>query len=151
MVLDLRQSEIGQNNLFLAKKYPFTEPYALVIIFFVFFDSKNLRNIFWYFFSLRYGHKKLKTKKHVFWSIGHNLRDRDLKIYFWGFFGMLYKVVRVPERFTWGQISPSYPATPFNNLGIFQSLKFRILMEKILPISLKLNFIASSLGCYGLS
>jgi len=28
----------------------------------------------------------------------------------------------------------------FNNLGIFQSLKFRILMEKILPISLKLNF-----------
>jgi len=28
----------------------------------------------------------------------------------------------------------------FNNLGIFQSLKFRILMEKILPISLNLNF-----------
>jgi len=26
---------------------------------------------------------------------------------------MLYKVVRVPVRFTWGQISPSYPATPF--------------------------------------
>ena len=28
----------------------------------------------------------------------------------------------------------------FNNLGIFQSLKLRILMDKILPISLKLNF-----------
>ena len=28
----------------------------------------------------------------------------------------------------------------FNNLGIFQSLKLRILMEKFLSISLKLNF-----------
>jgi len=28
----------------------------------------------------------------------------------------------------------------FNNLGIFQSLKLRILVEKILPICLKLNF-----------
>jgi len=34
-----------------------------------------------------------------------------------------------------------------NNLGIFQSLKFRILMEKILPISLKLNFTPNTLGC----
>jgi len=35
------------------------------------------------------------------------------------------------------------------NLGIFQSLKFRILMEKILPNSLKLNFTPNTLGCYG--
>jgi len=28
----------------------------------------------------------------------------------------------------------------FNNFGLFKSLKFRILLEKILPISLKLNF-----------
>jgi len=34
-----------------------------------------------------------------------------------------------------------------NNLGIFQSFKFRILMEEILPISLKLNFTPNTLGC----
>jgi len=38
----------------------------------------------------------------------------------------------------------------FNYLGIFQSLKLRILMEIILPISLKLNFTPNNLGCYGL-
>jgi len=38
----------------------------------------------------------------------------------------------------------------FNNLGIFQSLKLRISMEKILAISLKLNFTPNNLGCYGL-
>jgi len=38
----------------------------------------------------------------------------------------------------------------FNNLGIFQSLKLHILMEKILPISLKLNFTPNTLGSYGL-
>jgi len=37
----------------------------------------------------------------------------------------------------------------FNNLGISQSLKLRILMEKILSISLKLNFTPNSLGSYG--
>jgi len=37
----------------------------------------------------------------------------------------------------------------FNNLGIFQSLKLRILMEKILPISLKLNFTPNTLGGMG--
>jgi len=37
----------------------------------------------------------------------------------------------------------------FNNLGIFQSLKIRILTEEILPISLKLNFTPNTLGCYG--
>jgi len=37
----------------------------------------------------------------------------------------------------------------FNNLGIFQSLKLRISMEKILSISLKLNFTPNALGCYG--
>jgi len=36
----------------------------------------------------------------------------------------------------------------FNNVGIFQGVKFRILMEKILPISLKLNFTQNILGCY---
>jgi len=35
----------------------------------------------------------------------------------------------------------------FDNLGIFQSLKLRILLGKILPISLKLNFTPNTLGC----
>jgi len=39
----------------------------------------------------------------------------------------------------------------FNNLGIFQSLKLRISVEKILPISFKLNFSPNTLGCYGLA
>ena len=39
----------------------------------------------------------------------------------------------------------------FNNLGIFQSLKLRILMGKILPISLKPDFTPNTLGCYGLT
>jgi len=38
----------------------------------------------------------------------------------------------------------------FNNFGIFQSLKFCIVMEKIFSISLKLNFTSNTLGCYGL-
>jgi len=38
----------------------------------------------------------------------------------------------------------------FNNLGNFQSLKLRILVEKILPIPLNLNFTPNTLGCYGL-
>jgi len=38
----------------------------------------------------------------------------------------------------------------FNNLGIFQSLNLRILAEKILPISRKLNFTPNTVGCYGL-
>jgi len=38
----------------------------------------------------------------------------------------------------------------FNNLVIFQSLKLRNLMGKILRISLKLNFTTNTLGCYGL-
>jgi len=37
-----------------------------------------------------------------------------------------------------------------NYLGIFQSLKLRISMGKILEISLKLNFTPNTLGCYGL-
>jgi len=37
-----------------------------------------------------------------------------------------------------------------NNLGIFQSLKLRNLIRKILRISLKVNFTANNLGCYGL-
>jgi len=38
----------------------------------------------------------------------------------------------------------------FNDVGIFQSLKLRILLGKILPISLKLNVAPNTLGCYGL-
>jgi len=34
----------------------------------------------------------------------------------------------------------------FNNLGIFQCLKFRILIKRNLPISLRLNFTPNSLG-----
>jgi len=37
----------------------------------------------------------------------------------------------------------------FNSLGVFQSLKLRNLMGKILRISLKLNFTPNTLGCYG--
>jgi len=37
-----------------------------------------------------------------------------------------------------------------NYLGIFQSLKSRILMEIIPLISLKLNFTPNTSGCYGL-
>jgi len=36
-------------------------------------------------------------------------------------------------------------------LGIFQSLKLRISIEKILLIYLKLHFTPNTLGCYGLS
>jgi len=39
----------------------------------------------------------------------------------------------------------------FNHLGIFQSLKLRISVGKILPISLKLNFTPNTLGCHGLN
>ena len=38
----------------------------------------------------------------------------------------------------------------FNSLGIFQSLKLRNLMGKILRISHKLHFTPNTLGCYGL-
>jgi len=39
----------------------------------------------------------------------------------------------------------------FNNLGIFQSLKLRILVGKIPPITLKLSFTPNTLSCQGLS
>jgi len=39
----------------------------------------------------------------------------------------------------------------FNYLGIFQSLKLRILMEKIPQISRELNFTPHTLACYGLT
>jgi len=40
------------------------------------------------------------------------------------------------------QFKKYYPSESlkFNNLGIFQSLELRILMEEILPISLTLNY-----------
>jgi len=48
----------------------------------------------------------------------------------------------------WSQFKEYHPSgnQKFNNLGIFQSLKLRILMEKILPISPKLNFTPNTLG-----
>jgi len=46
------------------------------------------------------------------------------------------------------KISPLWK--PEIYLGIFQSLKLRILMERILSISLKLNFTPNTLGCYEL-
>jgi len=39
----------------------------------------------------------------------------------------------------------------FNYLGISQSLKLRISLEKILSISAQLNFTPNTLGCYGLT
>jgi len=50
------------------------------------------------------------------------------------------------------QFKKYYPSgnMKFNNLGIFQSFKLRILIEKILPISLKQNCTPNTLGCYGL-
>ena len=39
----------------------------------------------------------------------------------------------------------------FDDLCVFQSLKLCNLMEKILRISLKLNFSPNTLGCYGLT
>jgi len=36
----------------------------------------------------------------------------------------------------------------FTILDIFQSLKVRLLMKKVLPISFKLNLTANPLGCY---
>jgi len=38
----------------------------------------------------------------------------------------------------------------FDNFGIFRNLKLRILMGKILPISVNLNYPPNTLGCYGL-
>ena len=38
----------------------------------------------------------------------------------------------------------------FNNLGISKSLKLRISKNKIIVISLKLNFTPNTLSCYGL-
>jgi len=44
------------------------------------------------------------------------------------------------------------PGNPkLNYLGDFQSLKLRISMEKIVSISLKLNFSPNTLGYYGLT
>jgi len=39
----------------------------------------------------------------------------------------------------------------FDYFGIFQSLKLRILKEKIISISLKLNFTPNTLGSYRLN
>jgi len=64
------------------------------------------------------------------------------KNYFRGSFE--FKIVRIKEKY--------HPSgnMKFNNLGIFQSSKLRMFMEKILSMSLKLNFTPNTLGCYGL-
>jgi len=61
-------------------------------------------------------------------------------------------ILKEPFSSVFLQFSIYHPSgnLKFNNLGIFQSLKFRILEEKILPISPNLNFTPYSLGCYGL-
>jgi len=38
----------------------------------------------------------------------------------------------------------------FNNLGLFQSLNLRILLEKNLLISFNVHFTPNTVGCYGL-
>jgi len=43
-----------------------------------------------------------------------------------------------------------YENLKFNNLGILQSLKLPILVEKILLIYFRQNFTPNTLGCYGL-
>jgi len=47
-------------------------------------------------------------------------------------------------------MSPLFANLKIIDLGIFQSLKFRILMEKVLQNSLQLNFTPNTLGCCGL-
>jgi len=67
----------------------------------------------------------------------------NIKIYFRGSFE--FSIVRILKKY-----HPSGHLN-FNNVGIFQSSKLRILMEKkFLSISLKLNFTPNTLGCYGL-
>jgi len=60
------------------------------------------------------------------------------KIHIRGFFQFIF--------FTIQKISRLSGNLKFNNVGIFQSLKLRILAEKKLPISLKLNFSSNTLG-----
>jgi len=68
---------------------------------------------------------------------------RQQKKIFWRIFSVQYC----------HNIKESHPSgnLKFNYLGIFQSIKLRILVEKILLISLKQNFIRNTLGCYGLN
>jgi len=60
------------------------------------------------------------------------------EIYFRGSFP--YSIVTIQKKY-----NPS-GRLKFNHLGIFQSLKLRILMAKILSISYKLNFTPITLG-----
>jgi len=67
---------------------------------------------------------------------------RKQKYLFWDLF-----------RSIWSQFKKYQPSVnlKFNNLGIFQGLKLRNLMGKILRISLKLNFTPNNSGCKGLT
>jgi len=67
-------------------------------------------------------------------------------------FGNRKKYFKGTHQFsTMSQFKKYHPSgnLKFNNLGFFQSLKLRILMEKILSISLKLNSTPNTFGCYG--
>jgi len=81
------------------------------------------------------------SKRHQAWQLNeaqspaqylpHSQRLGNKKKYFRGSFQLSIVTIQ--------KISPS-GYLKFNNLGIFHSLKSRILMEKILPISRRLNF-----------
>jgi len=69
-------------------------------------------------------------------------------------FGNRKKYFRVSFQFSIVTIHKKYHPSgnlKFNYLGIFQSLKLRIFVGKIISISLKLNFTPNTLGCYGLN
>jgi len=66
-------------------------------------------------------------------------------------FGNRKKYFRGSFLFSIVSIKKNHPSRnlKFYNLGIFQSLKLRILMEKILRISLMLNFTPNTLAVKG--
>jgi len=67
-------------------------------------------------------------------------------------FGNRKKYFRESFQFSVAKIKKKYLFSgnlKFKYLRIFQSLKLRILKEKIISIYLKLNFTPNTLGCYG--
>jgi len=70
-------------------------------------------------------------------------------------YGNIKKIKKLEDLFSFVflQFEKYHPSgyLKFNNLSIFPNLKLRILMEKILQISLGLNFTSNTFGCYGLA
>ena len=68
-------------------------------------------------------------------------------------FGNRKKYFRGSFQFSEVTLKKYHPSgnLKINNFGIFQRLKLRIIEEKVLPISLKLNFTPNTLGCYALN